>query len=104
MSRRTGAQQIARFRLRICCVRMLGPAKHELWHYHQRRDEQDRNDKRSWHGDPFDRRVPTNCMVINKGFLSDGGRVPSITQVTPPFKPTHAALDVPPIQTILGPH
>ncbi len=82
---------ITRFRLRTCCVRMLGPAKHELWHYHQRRDEQDRNDKRSWHGDPFDRRVPTNFMVINKGFLGDSVRVPSITRVTPPFKPTHAA-------------
>jgi hypothetical protein len=53
ISRRTGAQQIARFRLRICCVRMLGPAKHELWHYHQRRNEQDRNDKCSWHGTPL---------------------------------------------------
>jgi len=72
ISRRTGDDQIARFRLRICCVHMLGPAKHELWHYNQRRDEEDRNDKRSWHGDPFDRRVPTNFMVINKGFLSDG--------------------------------
>src|SRR5262245_59119035 len=31
-------------------------AKHELWHYHQRRDQHDpqRNDKRSWHADPFD--------------------------------------------------